>query len=634
MHRGCILPFTQSQLGWVLDPSLTFILTLKQVPAVMMGAPPSQSLWVGILAVMVGFPSTQQKCISDVVQAEAGVVRAAPSHPDGPPRESRPTAQQPPDQSASRASPLPVQPAKHRRALVKTAPPTPATHQPIRIQTWFAKESSSLSEPEKEKLEAMMEDAVKMVSSLLSVNRVVGPLLLSRDINKYCKFIWRNPSAVNYNRCGRAKNNYRSETCLDVRIPDDHLSGCYVYPEADSPHGTQLRPEGAGLPDTDFVLYLHVQNTDKCRSEPRVLAYAVHCQTDSSGRPLAGVAVICRDRLMGSTDSQQGAAQTVIHELFHTLGFSKHLFHTWRDCSSSSPGMCHNVFCAAGDAGCSPRGKVTHADASGQMRIYTPSVISALQKHLASPDPELGAPLENLDSSPGGGSSHWESRVLRGSIMAAMLGDSTTVRIDLVTLGALQDTGWYAVNVSGAQSLVWGESEGATFGSTSTCQDNSSSFFCSGSGFGCHHLHLHKGQCQTDQYLEGCRLYKPLKNGSECWKEENVRISAEEDWSGEIFGSDSRCFFSSLTRQSGFLLPSDSVTGRCYRHRCLGRNRYQIQVSGAEWLDCPAGGSTEVKGFRGSVSCPDRRLCLYPDVSPPSDYLNPLPASITRQADV
>lgn len=45
---------------------------------------------------------------------------------------------------------------------------------------------------------------------------------------------------------------------------------------------------------------------------------------------------------------------------------------------------------------CSPRGKVTHSDGSGQTRIYSPSVISAMQKHLLSSDPELGGPLENL----------------------------------------------------------------------------------------------------------------------------------------------------------------------------------------------------------------------------------------------
>ncbi|XP_016532657.1 uncharacterized protein cirop [Poecilia formosa] len=203
--------------------------------------------------------------------------------------------------------------------------------------------------------------------------------------------------------------------------------------------------------------------------------------------------------------------------------------------------------------------------------------------------------------------------------MAAALGDPTTVRIDPVTLAALRDTGWYSVNLSRAQSLVWGDGEGANFGSLSTCKDNSSTFFCSGSGVGCHFLHLHKGKCQTDPYLEGCRVYKPLENGSECWRKENTRWSPAENWSGEMFGFDSRCFFSSLSRQVGDVWTSSSAEGRCYRHRCSGPNRYQIQVSGSEWVDCPAGGAVQVKGYGGEVFCPDRRLCLYSDVSPPLD---------------
>ncbi|XP_037539154.1 leishmanolysin-like peptidase 2 [Nematolebias whitei] len=305
-----------------------------------------------------------------------------------------------------------------------------------------------------------------------------GPLLLSRDINKYCKFLWKNSSTVNYN---------------------------------------------------SFLL-----------TQPNVLAYAVHCQTDPWGRPVAGVVVLCRDGLTGDTYDHRTTVQTVIHELFHALGFSKDLFSTWRDCSSSYQG----------GAPCSPRGKVIHSDESGQVRVYTPSIISALQKHLVSTDPELGGPLENLDGSAGRGSSHWESRVLQGSIMTAVLGDPTTVRIDPVTLAALQDTGWYRVNQSRAQSLVWGDSGGASFGSLSTCKHNSSTFFCTGSGVGCHFLHLHKGACQTDPYLEGCRVYKPIQNQSKCWRKETIRQSDEE--SGEVFGFDSRCFFSSLTRQRHF----------------------------------------------------------------------------------
>ncbi|XP_018560625.2 ciliated left-right organizer metallopeptidase-like [Lates calcarifer] len=397
-------------------------------------------------------------------------VRAAPIHPDSPPNEPRLrslTGQEHPPPSKQQTN----------GGGWRTVKPPPASPQPIRIHTWIPRENDNLSDAEKDRLKSAVAEAVRVVSSLLSVNRVLGPLLLSRDVNKYCKFIWSNSRNTNYNRCGRANNNYRSETCLDVTIPDDHLVGCDIYPEPDSPRRTVLRPEGAGLPDTDFLLYLHTQSTDKCRAEPDVFAYAVHCQTDTHGRPVAGVVVICR--LTESTYNHQATVQTVIHELFHALGFSKDLFHTWRDCSSSSQV----------GAGCSPRGKVIHSDGSGQMRIYTPSVISALQRHLASTDPELGGPLENLDVHPGRVSSHWESRVLRGSIMAAVLEDSTTVRIDPITLAALQDTGWYTVNLSRAQSLVWG-------------------------------------------------------GVSEC-----SRQTAGDDWSGEILGLDSRCFFSNLTTQ-------------------------------------------------------------------------------------
>ncbi|KAM6909444.1 ciliated left-right organizer metallopeptidase [Xenentodon cancila] len=578
---------------------------------------------VAVIAVVVELPGSLHRCVFDEVQAKLRVVRASP------PMQPRLRDRQ---ERLLTLGPKPLHPGlalnRRRSFLGTSATPTSSSPLPIRIKIWTPVEMYGPPEAENRRVKnrkhtnthahIYKESDIKC----LIVNRAVGPLLLSRDVNKYCKFLWRNSSSINYNRCGRANKHYRNETCLDVTIPDDHLAGCDVYPEADSPGRIVLRSEGSGLPDTDFLLYLHVQATDKCRAEPSVLAYAVHCQMDTQGRPVAGVVVICRDRLTEAAYNHQATVQTVIHELFHALGFSKDLFSSWRVCSPSS------------QAGvlCSPRGKVTHSDASGQTRIYTASIISALQTHLVSNDPELGGPLENWDASAGRVSSHWESRVLQGSIMTPVLGDSVTVRIDSVTLAALQDTGWYTVNLSRAQNLVWGDGEGTTFGSLSTCKNDSSSFFCTGSQRGCHFLHLHKGECQTDQYLEGCRIYKSLKNGSECWKTENSKWSAKDDRSGEIFGFDSRCFFSSLVTQGNSLPMNSSMEGRCYRHTCTGLNRYQIQVSGSGWVDCPAGSTIQVKGYQGAVLCPDRRLCLYSDVIPPSEDDSPLPACNTCDA--
>lgn len=36
----------------------------------------------------------------------------------------------------------------------------------------------------------------------------------------------------------------------------------------------------------------------------------------------------------------------------------------------------------------------------------------------------------------------------------------------------------------------------------------------------------------------------------------------------------------------------------------------------------------QIKGYYGAVFCPDRRLCLYPDVTPPLDDVRTLLACI------
>lgn len=129
----CTFP-AASQKSKMSNDSSSYAVTLKRGTAVIMVSPPSQWFWVGMLAVLlvVELPGVLPKCIFDEVQAEARVVRAAPGEP-------RPGA----------------------RAA-------PASPQPIRIQTWIPVEGGGLSEAEKEKLEAAVEQAVRMVSSLLS----------------------------------------------------------------------------------------------------------------------------------------------------------------------------------------------------------------------------------------------------------------------------------------------------------------------------------------------------------------------------------------------------------------------------------------------------------------------------------
>ncbi|XP_005994482.1 ciliated left-right organizer metallopeptidase [Latimeria chalumnae] len=471
---------------------------------------------------------------------------------------------------------------------------------PIRIRTSYPTvKYTTMTVEEKARLNTSVEEAISILANMLAVNRVPGTLLLSRDINKYCRFIWKNPEFPNYNKCSREDDNYRTETCLDVTIPDDHLAGYAIW-DKDGNSPTQVRPDGAGVKDADFILYVKAANTEKCLSEPSVIAYASYCQVDDTDRPIAGVVVFCHARLSNAEFNREKTVLTTVHELLHALGFSKDLFEKWKDCTLA-PSIGVN---------CSVRSQVTNSDGMNQVRIFTQNLIQKMKEHLGSDLDELGGPLENKDRE-GLASSHWEARFLQGSIMTAAFEDPRLTQIDEITLAAMSDTGWYQVNYSAVESLVWGKAQGSSFGLRATCSDNSSQYFCQGSGFGCHYLHLHKGVCETDPFLEGCRMFKPIANGSECWIEANHNYAANHSTFGEVYHADSRCFFSNLTAEHS--TPSadtmESLTGRCYLHRCIGENNFQVKVEGSPWLNCTAGSAIEVPGYRGVLLCPDGRLC-------------------------
>ncbi|KAM4710370.1 ciliated left-right organizer metallopeptidase [Discoglossus pictus] len=504
-------------------------------------------------------------------------------------------------------------PALPKRAFrISPRASRPAPFMPLRVTPWYLPGMSALTTPQQNAyLRAAMRRVTETVSNLLSVRRSEGPLLLSRDINRYCRSIWRDASLPNYNRCGSLDVSYTGETCLDVMIPPSHLRGFSVWP-AQGTEPIHMTSDGTGVPGSDFLLYVRVAQTKKCAEQPSVIAYASYCQLDSSGRPLAGVIVFCTERLREGEYQQSHIVQVSLHELLHALGFSSSLFEHWKDCSLSDPGE-----------ECTSRSRVSNTDERGQFRIYTPTVTQRMGEHLGGGS--MGAPLENKDS-PSSPSSHWESRFMQGSILTAALGPPHLTLLDPVTLAAFTDMGWYSVNTSFKGQLVWGRGAGPSFGLPSTCHDSVSGFFCTGSKLGCHHLHLDKGICSTDSFLDGCRIYKPLPEGGECWLEQD---GGEPE---EIYHAHSRCFFSNLTQKAAL---HSNITGRCYLHRCLATNTFQVRVHGSEWTDCPAGQWIQVEGFDGVLHCPSGRLCMgfpippVPSPPPPTSAMAPM-----RDADL
>ncbi|XP_037600238.1 leishmanolysin-like peptidase 2 [Cebus imitator] len=558
-------------------------------------------------------------------------------------------------------SPLPLKSLSSSLTLPSSHDP-----QPLRIQTCYLGNpiSDGAWDPEGEETRggsralAAVREATQRIQAVLAVQ---GPLLLSRDAARYCHAVWGDPDTPNYHRCSLLNPGYKGESCLGTKIPDTHLHGYALWPEQGPPQLVQ--PDGPGVQNTDFLLYVRVAHTSKCHQEvsnccpgwstaarsqltaastswaqtgfamllrlclkllgssslptwtsqsarivsPSVIAYAACCHLDSEDRPLAGTIVYCAQHLTSPSLSHSDIVMVTIHELLHALGFSGQLFKKWRDCPSGFSVR----------ENCSTRQQVTRQDEWGQLLLTTPAASLSLAKHLGVPGASLGVPLEEEE---GPLSSHWEARLLQGSLMTATFDGAQRTRLDPITLAAFEDSGWYQVNHTAAEELLWGQGSGLEFGLVTTCRTGSSDFFCTGSGLGCHYLHLDKGSCSSDPMMEGCRMYKPLANGSECWKKENGFPAGVENPHGEIYHPQSRCFFANLTSQ---LLPGNKtrhpsliphlkeaeLTGRCYLHQCTGRGAYKVQAEGSPWVPCLPGKVIQIPGYYGLLFCPRGRLC-------------------------
>ncbi|XP_070576670.1 ciliated left-right organizer metallopeptidase-like isoform X2 [Ptychodera flava] len=417
---------------------------------------------------------------------------------------------------------------------------------------------------------------------------VSGPLLLSRTSGSCEATYFDGP---NINKCADVDDGYAGEYCLDnFKIPDDHLEGLWEWNDSDPEPTTEYFPNGAGLVDTDFILYVRAKHTSTCNSGD-IIAYAAYCNLDQNDRPIAGYSNFCPSHLSEDNYDESTFILTAAHEIFHALGFSNSLFEKFKECTYNDTSGLQ----------CEDRSNVLTTDSQGQVRLTTPSVINKTQDHFGCTAYDFGGPLENKGSS--GASSHWEARLMLGSLMTSTIGLPYLTLIDPITLAVFEDTGWYKVDYSNAQDLLWGNDQGCNFGLVTTC-DSDNSFFCSGSDFGCHHLHMHKGNCTTNDYLEDCRIYKADEKYS-CLDAANGD-SEDLTTTGESYASDSRCFLATISTINKNL----AATGRCYKTRCNDTYTLEVQVGDTPWQLCPSNTTITIPGYNGVVTCPPiNRIC-------------------------
>eukprot|EP00450_Noctiluca_scintillans_P029020 CAMPEP_0194556320 /NCGR_PEP_ID=MMETSP0253-20130528/98683_1 /TAXON_ID=2966 /ORGANISM="Noctiluca scintillans" /LENGTH=798 /DNA_ID=CAMNT_0039403823 /DNA_START=380 /DNA_END=2779 /DNA_ORIENTATION=+ len=276
-------------------------------------------------------------------------------------------------------------------------------------------------------------------------------------------------------------------------------------------------------------------------------------------------------------------------------------------------------------------------------KMITPKVLEKARDHFDCATLN-GAELENQDTglcSIVG--SHWEQRIFMNELMAPVLiAGMPDPFLSVVTLALFEDSGWYQPDYSMADTLVkdlhWGYMRGCSFATEPCVQDGSTDFpdiWCTTDGdSSCSLDRSGVKQCSitthdnVDPYIDGweyfdspsvggvetadyCPTYLVTRTDRVCTDMANARTQYDRNYYHEVFGSNSRCFESSL--RDSLLISYEATTQNCYQVECSGDNtEYTVKVavsldtteSSAELGVCSGEGQTLASSeFLGEVAC-------------------------------
>jgi hypothetical protein len=372
----------------------------------------------------------------------------------------------------------------------------------------------------------------------------------------------------------------------------------------------------AGVADTDFLLVL--------TSRPisgSTIAWALECQSDQHGRPVAGQANLSPARI--STDPKQFGNQlaVLIHEVMHSLGFSANKLGAFRkpgtlDPVSSTTDVLQRFY-----------DPVLGKDVN---KIITYNVVKQAQLHYNCFSwPNAGMEVEDYGDA-GTAGSHWEKRIAMHDIMNPV--SETVMYKSAITLAFFQDSGWYQVDFSAAETLPWGNGEGCDFVQRK-CNSWGSRYFCTQpEQMGCTVDLKFQGQCSVQTSVSmtypAAQQYftDPRKGGKQphtdyCpffagFSNRDCTDSTTTSYYfyGESPGSSSRCFVGSYQLKN-VAAPPQNHSG-CLQTTCTtAGNAIQVTLKASGGgsdtvVTCPkAGGYVDLSSlpgsqYSGSLLCP------------------------------
>ena len=312
-----------------------------------------------------------------------------------------------------------------------------------------------------------------------------------------------------------------------------------------------------------------------------------------------------------SSISYEDRMQTVIHEIFHILGFSNSLYQYFHK-DSGAAYLSSEITSTA-----SVRGKTVTL-------FKTPTVLSKARDAFGC------TTLPGLELEDGGGSgtagSHWEKRMMFNDFMVGDIGPTDIVYSD-ITFSLLKDSGWYDINWDYTDTIHYGKDRGCDFYENKCVMNNNAQFpeFCvdDNSTPKCDYLRLYKGYCNkqtlsssfpeyykyfsssniagADTFMDYCPTVKGYSNGS-C-RGIGVGTTLLDTGSGESVSVSSRCFEHNLLNTSYSYTSSFQRTrAGCFSVRCED-SKYYVTVDNTE-IQCIPGKRVSYDGYNGKLTCP------------------------------
>jgi hypothetical protein len=318
------------------------------------------------------------------------------------------------------------------------------------------------------------------------------------------------------------------------------------------------------------------------------VAWARACSTlASTNRPIVGQVHFNFNGILPANDNDfTRDLLATMHELTHALGFSSDLFPTYKN----------PVKTGTVNVGGYPTQYIDVQPLTNKVREY-----------FGCPNAP-GAYLENQGGS-GSAGSHWERRVFGTEYMTASQVED--FRITEITLALLESTGWYKVDYSVAEPLVWGQGKGCGFLNTYCKASNGVARFkefCAANTNGCAVGGRMGAFCNADSFSDNCPYMTGYAN-SDC---ENK--GSQSTIAGEAHGVGSKCFMSSLY-SSGSL---GAHRPMCFKRTCtqIGSTWALSLTVGTQTVNCKQAGPVSVSGYYGTVQCPDPNTYCNGDGKP------------------